>query len=314
MNHRIQLLALVSLGLLLLLAACASDGPPEDSSQVTATETSTQQESAPESTAITEGETTPDPAAEQPAEASPDPTVGEGTTGDDPSEPASEIAGVGTPSADVTEPVPSQAFANASTALESLESYRFSTSFVFVGEEDGQTEAGSMELIGVIASPNRKHFLWRNMAENETFEIVQIEERAWTFEDGQWEEVPVFVAEAMSQAALVYAPSVTWSGLFGTLQPDATYVGTETVNGVEADHYSATYQQWGAYWQGDLVDAAGDVWIATDGYPVRYDFSATGIDEMGNRGTVTWTMNLSDVNQPIEIEPPAASGADPVSR
>ena len=53
-----------------------------------------------------------------------------------------------------------------------------------------------------------------------------------------------------------------------------------------------------------LVTDAGDVWIAEAGYPVRYHFSATGIDEDGSRGAVTWAMDLTDVNAPLTIEPP----------
>ena len=318
MDHRIKLIALLTLGLLVLLAACSNDSPPEDTPPVTATQPETQTDT--ESTSGTpdasasaqddpsEPEPTTDPGTSAAVEASPE---SPGST--EPAADTPEAPSVGVTDPIVSEPIPGRAFADASLALEELDSYRFSTSFVFVGEGDGETETGSVERIGVIASLERKHFLWRDIAENKTFEIVQIEERAWTFQEGQWEEVPVFLAEAMGQAALVYAPSLTWSGLFGAVEPEATYVGAEIVNGVEADHYTATFQQWGAYWEGDLVDAAGDVWIAKAGYPVRYHFSATGIDEMGNRGTVTWAMNLSDVNQPIEIEPPTSEGDD-VSR
>ena len=114
------------------------------------------------------------------------------------------------------------------------------------------------------------------------------------------------VAEAMSQAVLIYAPSIAWGGVFGELEPNADYLGKEMVNGVSAHHYAATYTQWDAYWPGELENAAGDIWIAEDGYPVKYYFSATGVDVDGDRGTVTWRMDIADVNTEITIEAPIA--------
>jgi len=271
-------LLLLVCGIVLFGCSSGEDSSPE--TEPVATD-ATSEETVPETEAPTE-ETQPSaPAVPSEGEA-----TGPGT---------SETSGA---------PDPADAFGEAQLALEDLESYRYTTTFVFAGEEDGEPEAGSIELTGEIAGPDRKHLIWRDLQQDDSFEVVQIGDEAWILEDGQWEQAPVVVADAMSQAALVYAPSVTWSGLFGELEPDATYVGSEVINGIPAHHYSAAYRQWGAYWQGELIDAAGDVWIAEDGYPVKYHFSATGIDENGDRGTVTWTMELSDVNAPIVIEVP----------
>jgi len=38
---------------------------------------------------------------------------------------------------------------------------------------------------------------------------------------------------------------------------------------------------------------------------VRSIFTASGIDEDGNQGSVEWRMDLTNVNQSISIEPPA---------
>ena len=201
-------------------------------------------------------------------------------------------------------PPPMGAFAGASAALEGLSSYRFVTSFVFTGEDDGEIESGSIELSGAVMDADRKHFVWRDLGEDEEFQIIQLDDQAWLYQDGRWEAVPAMVADAMSQAVLIFAPSVVWGGLFGTLESDASFVGRETLDGIPALHYTSTYHQWAGYWEGELVDASGDVWIAEAGYPLRYDFAATGIDENGDRGSVSWTMQLSDVNADIVIEPP----------
>jgi len=199
-------------------------------------------------------------------------------------------------------------FAGASAALSALESYRFVTSFLFVGEDGNEVESGSIELSGAIAGPDAQHFVWENLDEAERLELVQIDNEAWILSDEGWESVPLRVANAMSQAVLVFAPSVVWGGFFGEIEAHSTYVGNESVNGIPSQHYTSTYSAWGSYWEGDLTDAAGDVWIAEAGYPVKYAFSATGVDEDGARGSVTWSMEISDVNADIRIEPPLMEG------
>jgi len=284
-------LALLLTALVLGLAACSSSDQPAETS-----ETQAPAETAPASdVAVTEPADTAEPGAD------PVPEVVE------PPEDVVESPEATEPAADVAAetPRPEDAFSRAQSALEDLETYRYETSFLFVGEEDGEPEMGSIELSGIVAGPDRIHLTWRDLGEGEAFEVIQLGNQAWVLEDGEWTEVPIFVSEAMSAAALIYAPSMAWTGLFGELQPDATHVGKEDVNGVRTDHYAATYAQWGRYWPGEISDATGDIWIAEEGYPVKYSFHATGVDEDGDRGSVTWTMELSDVNGPIEIEQPA---------
>lgn len=202
---------------------------------------------------------------------------------------------------------PADAFGGAKAALDALTSYEYSTKFLFVTADTDEVQSGSIELTGIVAGSDRKHLTWRDMQTNQSFEVIQVGNQAWIRNEEGWEEVPVLVAEGMSQVALVYAPSATWGGLFGELQPDASYVGREDVNGVSADHFAATYTQWGTYWRGQLSDATGNVWIAEAGYPVKYEFAATGVSEDGVRGEVTWTMDLTNVNQPLTVEPPVTS-------
>ncbi len=202
---------------------------------------------------------------------------------------------------------PEDIFSGAGAALDTLSSYRFATTFLFTGEEDGDKESGSIELSGAIMDNDREHFVWKNLEDGDHFELIKLESETWMYSDGEWEKVPAMVADAMSQAVLVFAPSVVWGGVFGAVESDPAYVGPETIDGILAHHYTATYQRWGGYWSGELVDATGDVWIADAGYPLRYDFSATGVDENGDRGSISWTMEITDVNQDIEITPPPLS-------
>lgn len=270
MNKQAWTLAVMAIVLALCLAACSSDRP---STGPTTTETPAEAVTEETVPAVIEDVAT---TLEEPTAAEEEPII----------------------------PPPASAFSSAAVALEKLDSYRYTTLFLFVGEQDGEPESGSIELTGVVAGLDEKHLVWRNLDENDLFEVVQIGDEAWILADGEWEAVPLLAAEAMSQAALVYAPAVAWGGLFGELEPTATYVGLEVLNGIPSHHYTATYEQWGGYWEGELVGATGDVWIAEAGYPIKYDFSATGIHSDGDRGTVTWTMELSDVNAEITIEAP----------
>ena len=285
MNNR-WWLPLLAGALILGLAACTSNEPASEETAPAA--------SSPDVEMISPA---PEPPADDAPAAPETPPVDEPTVEPEPA----AVAPV-----EVTPP-PEDAFTGAQSALDQLTSYRYQTLFSFVGEDDGEVESGSIELIGIVAGPNHKHLIWRDLGEDEQFEVIQIENRAWIFDEEAWEEAPVLVAEAMSQAVLVYAPSVAWGGIFGELEPTATYVGEETVNGVLAHHYTSTYAAWGGYWPGSLEDATGDVWIAVDGYPVKYAFTATGVDEDGDHGTVTWQMDLSDVNAEITIEAPVVT-------
>lgn len=199
---------------------------------------------------------------------------------------------------------PEGIFAGATAALQRLESYRFTTSFLFTGQDDGDVESGSIELSGELMDAQSKHFTWKNLEDNEQFEIIQLDDNAWIYSDGDWEAVPAMVADAMAGAVLVFAPSVVWDGLFGGMEADSTYVGPESVDGVPAYHYTSMYQQWAGIWGGEVLDATGDVWIAEAGYPIRYHFSASAVDEEGNHGTVTWSMHLTDAGADIVIAPP----------
>jgi len=199
---------------------------------------------------------------------------------------------------------PEGIFAGATAALEALETYRFSTTFLFTGQEDGGIESGSIELTGEILGAESKHFEWRDLGNGDHFEIIQLGSDAWIYDEDGWKSVPVLVADALSQTVLVFAPSVAWGGMFGGLETNSTYVGPVTISDIPAHHYTASYQQWAGAWEGEVLDATGDVWIAEAGYPLRYKFTATGIDDDGGRGSVSWTMELTDVDGDIVIEPP----------
>ncbi len=308
MNRRTWLIALLMVMVALWMAACSSDRAPEEPTAGPATNTASEEPPIATSPMSEPGETqtiseppaspaTPAADVPQTGAESPPATSGQDLTV------AVETGSVG---AELTVELPpiEGVFANAAQALEALDSYRFTSTFSFIGQEAGQPQAGSIEVQGDVVAPDRQRMHWQDLETGDQFELVQIGSTAWIQSDGTWQQVPVLVAEAMSQAVLVYAPAISWSGLYGELQTTSNYIGEDTINGIPAHHYASTYSEWGQTWNGELTGATGDVWIARDGYPVKYQFAATGVDEQGNQGSVTWTMELSDVNASISIEPP----------
>jgi hypothetical protein len=103
---------------------------------------------------------------------------------------------------------------------------------------------------------------------------------------------------------------------------DVHKVGTETVDGVQADHYSGTVDPATAFDSSQaaknltpaqiaqlksMLQAGGvtketiDVWVASDGLPVREQVTANG-----NSGATKVDMHLSDWGKPVSITAPPA--------
>jgi len=226
-----------------------------------------------------------------------------------PTKPAVEVTASGSPggvevTVDVAIPSPEGVFAQSAAALAALQSYRYVTTFSFTGEKGGKPESGSVEVRGAVAAPDRQRITWRDLETGDEFGLLRIGDRAWILDGAEWTAVPSLAADAASQAVLVYVPSMSWSQFAEGMGPTSTYVGSEVVNGIPSRHYASTYRGWSERWQGELTDASAGVWIAEAGYPVRYRFAATGIDEDGDRGSIVWTMELSDVNRPVSIDAP----------
>jgi hypothetical protein len=197
-------------------------------------------------------------------------------------------------------------FAGSYEALQGLTSYRYTALFRFEHTEGNEIAAGSVSLEGEIGAPDAQHLSWSDLSTGEHFEVIRVGGQAWTRGgDGAWEEVPLEVADGLMRAVLVFAPAYAWNSLYADLPGASVYVGKEAVNGIVCLHYTSDYRGWGpTVLGGDLNEARGDVWIAEEGFPVKYIFSADGVDSQGKQGSVAWSMELKDVNQPISVEPP----------
>jgi hypothetical protein len=199
-------------------------------------------------------------------------------------------------------------FAESVEALAGLQSYRYTTTFSSTSKEGGEPQSGSIEVRGAVASPERQSMTWKDLESGGEFSLIRVGTRAWLLENAEWTELPTMVADAVSQGILVYFLTVGWDTFAEEMQTTSTYAGLETVSNIPAQHYTSTYLGWSSSRRDEVTDAAGDVWIAEDGYPIRYRFAAKTTREDGSRGTILWTMELSDVNSAVTIEAPQVSG------
>jgi hypothetical protein len=97
-----------------------------------------------------------------------------------------------------------------------------------------------------------------------------------------------------------------WDTLFVGDPEDAQYLGQEMVNGVAAHHYrSAESASWGAFLSGcTFASAEDDIWVAVDGkFPVKRQLNVEA-DCEGESGRLNFLMDVTDVNQPLNITPP----------
>src|SRR5574341_283271 len=103
-----------------------------------------------------------------------------------------------------------------------------------------------------------------------------------------------------SSLALWWEPASFLSAVIG-----ADEAGSETVNGVPAEHYTFDQRALGL---ADFTSSTGEVWVASDGgYVVKYVLvTEAGADYFGegSEGALSWVYDLTDANLPAAIELP----------
>jgi len=111
--------------------------------------------------------------------------------------------------------------------------------------------------------------------------------------------------ESMLQIFEAFSMFYWWDTLFIGDPEDAQYLGQETMNGVQAHHYrTAETAGWGFAVGCTWGSVQDDLWVAVDGsFPVKRQFDAVGECE-GESGEVHFRMDITNVNQPVNISPP----------
>ena len=265
----------------LVLAACGAGPAPSGGAQTAATEPSSQ------------------PAENQPAA--------------QPTRPPTEKPAVVEPTATPE----ALELSNVTAGLNELDSYKAAFTMIFEGKEDGQDKVSTLAFTEeFVKDPAAKRTVITgfggglggstdntNSSEG-AIESIEVGGKMYSKLGDICTQV---TAENAPEANTMMDPNSIIGGVRG-----AQRVGNETINGVPAVHYKldVTGLETMGYLNGD-----GDVWVAESGnFVVKYVFQATGTDKLfgmgsgDNEGTIKWTYEVSDVNQPIDIQAPADCG------
>jgi len=142
--------------------------------------------------------------------------------------------------------------------------------------------------------------------------FIQVGDTAWMYESqsNTWMQLP---AGESNFAEGFFKPEDLMSG-FGVNKGQRSLLPQE-VNGVSCYKYTFTDKDFASTTTGETVkNATGEAYIAVDGgYVVKMtingDVSYTKTDQMFDEGTIKLAFDLSDINKPITIEPPAEAKA-----
>ncbi len=237
-----------------------------------------------------------------------------------PSQPeAQETAGA--PPAEATQPPPPAAEATptedtfqaekVTEGLATLKSYRATFTMAFEGSEEGKPVQWTFEMkTEAMKDPAASRITYMGSGTEDVnklsgFEIVQVGDMQYMkFGEGAGNCISYSTGEQPSEVRELFKPDDILGGLSNARRtgPD------QTINGIRARHY--TFDEKSLVGLTGLVRAQGEAWVAVDGnYVVKYTLTAEGRDVLfgkpNTEGKLTWTYEVTDINQAIKIEPPA---------
>ena len=206
---------------------------------------------------------------------------------------------------------------DVTAGLSELNSYKASFAMTFEGKEDGQPKTSTLAFTEeFVKDPPAKRTVITGFGammgggtgtptpdQNSGIESIEVGGKMYSKMGDICTQV---TANSGPQANTMMDPNSIIGGVRG-----AQRVGNETVNGIPTAHYKLDVS--GLETLGYL-NGNGDVWVADPGnYVVKYVFQATGSDKFfggtsNSEGTIKWDYEVSDVNQPIDIQPPADCG------
>ena len=176
------------------------------------------------------------------------------------------------------------AFGPASTALDNLDSYKFDVEITSSSNSTFGSEGTTSFTGTVVHKPSEQQQfdeVVKDASGSVTSELhfLVIGSNAWTKEtaSGAYVAVPAAQVTAMTAAFAAFRPEQLFGTAFGTLGSDYHLAGTETKNGVSAQHFHGD-DSIGAFFStlsGTSGSWQSDVWLATDGgYLVSSNVSA----------------------------------------
>jgi len=200
--------------------------------------------------------------------------------------------------------------------LESLNSYRATFRFDWEGTKGGEPVTGSMEMRSAfVREPPAQELYF----EGQGFEggeeqglgkvaFIQIGDAAWFYEgeSDSWMQVP---AGSLDFAGGLFFQPQDLLEDFDVIKGRRNPLPKQ-VNGVQCYVYTFDEEDFSLAVAGTVERADGEVCVAVDGgYVVQLvvdaDFRYADPEEVFEEGNVKMTFDISDVNQPITVEPPA---------
>jgi hypothetical protein len=197
-------------------------------------------------------------------------------------------------------------------ALDNLNSYGYTFHFDGLSTMEGGVQKFELSTEGKREnSPSRaEQVAFHSSSDGDTqdVEFIYIEDlgKMWSKEGGgDWQELPV-MDPSMLQIFDAFSLNFWWSAIFAGNPEGAQYVGDETINGVSAHHYKNTESGFlGSAVSGcTFASFQDDIWVAVDGsFPVKRQVGAQATCQ-GESGNFNLSMEVRDVNQPQNIQPP----------
>jgi hypothetical protein len=212
--------------------------------------------------------------------------------------------------------------------LANLNSYRAAFRFDWTGTKGDQPIQGYMQMNSAfVRQPPAQelHFEGQGFEANADqglgkVSFIQVGDKAWFYESDSdsWMQVPAGSLDFAE--GLFFKPEDLLSDY--EISKAERSQSPQQVNGVQAYKYTFDEKDFDVTGlsAGDVVTRAdGEVYVAVDGgYVVKLaidaDLSYTDPNEIFQQGNVKMTFDISDINQPITIEPPAEAEAQTAGR
>lgn len=212
------------------------------------------------------------------------------------------------------------------SSLENLNSYRVAFRFDWNGTKGGQPVTGYMEMHSAfVREPPAQelHFEGQGFEAGEDqglgkVSFIQVGDTAWFYESesDSWMQVPAGSLDFSE--GLFFKPEDLLKDF--DISKGRRSLLPQEVNGVQCYKYTFDEKDFDLSAEGEeVIRAQGEVYVAVDGgYVVRLvidaDFRYADPEEIFEEGNIRMTFDISDVNQPITIEPPAEAEAQPAGR
>lgn len=187
--------------------------------------------------------------------------------------------------------------------LGQFDSYRMSHRFSWEWES-GETEA--MEyLTEFVREPLAQRVVMKGSGEGEgagEMKLIHVGGTSYMKFGDEWMSTGSSAEDMLEQGGWLGGPE----GFLGSEK--GRYVGRETVNGLPTRHYRYTDNILAPFGgESKITKATSDVWVSTkyDVY-VKVIIRWEGTDDQKGKGVFLLESNLTDINEPITIEPPAA--------